>query len=56
MTEEARAARNAYRREWYRKNPEKRREYEERYWCKRISKGLSDAKKSEESGKEGEMK
>lgn len=54
MTEAAREARNAYRREWYKKNPEKRREYEERYWNKRIGKGLSDAKKTEETRKEGD--
>ena len=35
MTQEAREARNAYRREWYKRNPEKRREYESRYWTKK---------------------
>ena len=32
MTDKAREARNAYKRKWYKENPEKRREYERRYW------------------------
>ena len=35
MTDEARAARNAYRREWSRKNKDKLKEYQERYWAKK---------------------
>lgn len=34
MTAEARAARNAYRREWAKKNPEKVREHQMRFWQK----------------------
>lgn len=34
MTDKAREARNAYKRKWYKENPEKRREYERRYWEK----------------------
>lgn len=32
MTDEAKAARAAYMREWRRRNPEKQREYEARKW------------------------
>ena len=35
MTDAAREARNAYKREWYRKNPDKRKEYQERDWQKK---------------------
>ena len=35
MTEQAKEARRAYRREWQRKNPDKVRAYNERYWNKR---------------------
>ena len=34
LTDKAREARNAYKRKWYKENPEKRREYERRYWEK----------------------
>lgn len=34
MTDAAREARNAYKRKWYKDNPDKRREYERRYWEK----------------------
>lgn len=54
MTDAAREARNAYKREWYRKNPDKRKEYQERYWQKKTD---SDGQKSAENGrKEGEPK
>lgn len=35
MTDEARAARNAYRREWNKKNKDKLKEYQDRYWAKK---------------------
>ena len=34
MTDKAREARNAYKRKWDKENPEKRRDYERRYWDK----------------------
>ena len=37
MTKEARAARNAYMREWREKNPEKQREYTARKWEKKAA-------------------
>jgi len=53
MTDEAREARNAYKRTWYKNHPDKRREYMERYWQR---KAQSEGKKAEESGrKEGEI-
>ena len=51
LTEAAREARNAYKRSWYKQNPEKRREYMDRYW-QRKAEGLSDKKKTEESRRE----
>lgn len=47
LTEEARKARNEYKRKWNAANPEKNRLYMERYWKK---KSQSDRKKAEESG------
>ena len=35
LSEEARKARNAYYREWRKKNPEKARQAQERYWKKK---------------------
>ena len=48
MTDKAREARNAYKREWYRKNPDKRKEYQERYWNRQAEKMR---KEWDESGK-----
>jgi hypothetical protein len=44
MTEEARRARNKYRREWYRKNPEKQAEYQNNYWIRQARKELDKMK------------
>ena len=38
MNEAAAEARRAYRREWARKNPDKIRAQQERYWAKRAAK------------------
>lgn len=35
MTQEARAAKNAYMREWRKKNAERERAYQESYWAKK---------------------
>ena len=48
MTDEAREARNAYKRKWYKENPDKRREYQERYWQKKTQ---SDRQKTAENGR-----
>lgn len=37
MTEQAKAARRAYKKEWQRKNPEKVKEYVARYWEKKAA-------------------
>lgn len=46
LTDDARRERNEYMRRWRRDNPDKVRQYQERYWCK----SASERKKSEESG------
>ncbi len=43
MTEEARAARNAYRREYRRKNPDKIKAQQERYWTKKARKEAAES-------------
>ena len=35
MTDAARAAQNAYKREWNARNPEKNKEYQRRYWARK---------------------
>lgn len=49
MTDEAKEARRRYKREWYRKNAEKQREYTRRYWEKKAA----EAKQAEEDLKHG---
>ena len=39
MTEAAKEARRAYKREWNRANPEKVKAYQEKYWNKRAGNG-----------------
>ena len=51
LDDEARKARNAYWREWARKNPEKRKEYAKRYWLKKAQ--LQKQKEEEISEKKG---
>ena len=50
MTEEAREARNAYKRQWNAKNPDKRREYMQRYWERKAD------KKRQETAENGGVK
>ncbi len=38
MTDEAREAQRAYNREWRRKNPEKKKAQNERYWARKAEK------------------
>ena len=49
MTEEARAARNAYHRKWRKENPEKAKKIQDRYWAK---KAASERQKTAENGRE----
>lgn len=46
MTEEARQARNAYKREWNRKNKDKVKHYQDKHWQK-----VADEKRAEEEAK-----
>ena len=39
LSEEARAKRNAYQRNWYSKNKDKRREYYNKYWERKAASG-----------------
>lgn len=48
MTEEQRAKRNAYRREWYKKNREKQRSYEKKYYAVHPEKMQEKIRKSKE--------
>lgn len=43
MTEQAKEARRAYKREWQRKNRDKVRGYEERYWARKAEETKSAA-------------
>lgn len=56
MTDKAREARNAYKRKWYKENPEKRREYERRYW-ERVGQAASESagKAREKRGEDNEF-
>lgn len=56
MTEEARAARNAYKRRWAAENPERVKAYQSRYWQRKAE---SDRRESQEitdsdGGKDGD--
>ena len=42
MTEQAKAARRAYKREWQRNNPDKVRAQQERYWMKKVLQALQE--------------
>lgn len=53
MSKAALEARRAYQREWYAKNRDKKREYQQRYWAKKASETASERKKAEDSGSGG---
>lgn len=50
LSEEARKARNAYYRAWRKKNPEKSRQHQERYWKKKAKEMQEQAEAEAESG------
>lgn len=54
MTEQAKEARRAYKREWARKNPEKVKAQQERYWKKKAAEqaAAAIAKKIEKNEKQ----
>lgn len=49
MTPKALEARKAYKREWARKNPEKVREYQSRYWSKKAAQAEQAAEQASRS-------
>lgn len=49
LTEEARQLRNAYYREWAKKNRDKRRRSQEKYWEKRAAEAKEKQLKNEET-------
>lgn len=48
MTEQAKAAMRAYRREWRRKNPDKVKAYQEKYWEKKAAQQAQETQFDEE--------
>ena len=48
MNELAIAARRAYKRKWQRENPEKVKEYQERYWTKKAVEAAAAEKAAQE--------
>lgn len=50
MEQTAREVRAAYQREWRKKNPERVREINERYWMRRAEKALAKRAEEEQSG------
>ena len=48
LTDKAREARNAYQREWNRKNREKVREHQRRYWERKAAELEAEERKAEE--------
>ena len=47
LSQEAKEARNAYHREWRKKNPEKVRQAQEKYWKKKAKEMQEQAEKDE---------
>ena len=52
MTQEAREARNAYKREWARKHPDKIRRYQETFWNKKAQEAEAAVKADTETAAE----
>lgn len=50
ISEKARLARNAYIREWRKKNPEKVLAAQERYWEKKVAAAQSEAEREKNNG------
>ena len=48
MTDAAREAANAYKREWNKRNPEKNKEYQRRYWAKKAAEAQAAQEKTDE--------
>lgn len=54
MTEEAKEARRAYKREWAKKNRDKIKAAEERYWTRKAAENYVERKAAERQAKEQE--
>ena len=52
MTQEAREARKAYKREWARKHPDKIRQYQETFWNKKAQEAAAAAEANTETAAE----
>ena len=52
MTQEAKKARAAYAREWRRKNPDKQRANQQRYWERKAAEMRQETAESGNNGKE----
>lgn len=55
MTEAALEARRAYKREWAKKNRDKVKAQQERYWAKKAAVGDSEGQITADSGKGGQQ-
>ena len=55
LTEQAKAARRAYRAEWARKNKDKIRRQQERYWEKRAAQMAQEAQQTPDAGEAQEV-
>ena len=51
VTDAAKEARNAYRREWAKKNREKVKATQERYWAKKAERAAADQEEKQNGGK-----
>ena len=49
MNDEAKKARAAYMRDWYKRNPGKQREYQDRYWRKKAAQAAAEQADDEEA-------
>lgn len=56
MTDAARAARAAYQREWQRRNPDKVRAYQSKYWERKAESEQQDGSSGNAGKKEGDMR
>lgn len=55
MNDEAKKAKAAYQREWYRKHPGKAREYQDRYWKKKAAEAAADEQADNEEAQEAQQ-
>lgn len=56
LTEQAKAARREYKRQWARKNPEKVQAQQERFWAKRAAEAEQNQQPQADPAQQGEAK